>query len=214
METKKYIIEIPDNTAWLQWVKVSDKDGHVCFDFKDPEDLTPYTEPDLERVRKEAHEKCMDEAEMLAYKLYSPKIDEAYQRGLNDAWDAARKIVLSREDGGLFNYEERKAVFRCGNYMALKTFLAPEAIEKIRQYEQEQKEIKVGDEVQHRNHSGIKVIVLNKDDDAITAIAVTNVPFACKVGEMYINRDAKDWEKTGKHYEIAEVLRKLKEKES
>lgn len=65
METNKYIIEIPDNTAWIQWVKVSDKDGHVCFDFKDPEDLTPYIEPDLEQVRKEAYEegykKCLSE---------------------------------------------------------------------------------------------------------------------------------------------------------
>ena len=92
MDTKKYIIEIPDNTAWLQWVKVSDKDGHVCFDFKDPEDLTPYIEPDLYAVKKEVHDKCMSEAEDLAYKLYSPKIDEAYQRGLKDAWDAVRKI--------------------------------------------------------------------------------------------------------------------------
>lgn len=148
MDTKKYIIEIPDNTAWIQWVKVSDKDGHACFESKDPEDLTPYIEPDTEQVRKEVYDKCMNEADGLAYKLYSPKIDEAYQHGLNDAWDAARKIVLSREDGGLFSYEERKAMFGCGNYMALKTFLAPEAIEKIRQYKQEKaEEIKVGNEV-------------------------------------------------------------------
>ena len=162
MDTKRYIIEIPDNTAWLQWVKVSDKDGHVCFDFKDPEDLTPYTEPDLDAVNKEVHDKCMSEAEDLAYKLYSPKIDEAYQRGLNDAWDAARKIVLSREDGGLFAYEERKAVFGCGNYMALKKFLAQEAIDKIRQYEQKQEKIKVGDEV--INDEDIKGVTVDMDD--------------------------------------------------
>ena len=62
MDTKKYIIEIPDNTAWIQWVKVSDKDGHVCFDFKDPEDLTPYTEPDMEKVREEAYQKGYEDA--------------------------------------------------------------------------------------------------------------------------------------------------------
>ena len=61
MEIKKYIIEIPDNTAWIQWVKVSDKDGHVCFDFKDPEDLTPYTEPDFDAVRKEAYDKGFED---------------------------------------------------------------------------------------------------------------------------------------------------------
>ena len=210
METKKYIIEIPDNTAWLQWVKVSDKDGHVCFDFKDPEDLTLYTEPNLDAVRKEAYDKGYQDATVKIGSDEQAIAEKAYQKGLNDAWDAARKIVLSREDGGLFEYEARKSVFGCGNYMALKNYSASEAVKKIRQYEQEQEEIKVGDEVQHRNHSGIKVIVLYKDDDAITAIAVTNVPFACKVGEMYINRNAKYWEKTGKHYEIAEVLRKMR----
>ena len=197
METKKYIIEIPDNTAWLQWVKVSDKDGHVCFDFKDPEDLTPYTEPDLDAVKKEVHDKCMSEAEDLAYKLYSPKIDESYQRGLNDAWEAASKIVHLQWDGAWAGVDEVEKWFD--------TYTASEAIEKIRQHE----EIKVWDEVQHKSCNSIKIIVLNKESDVITGIAIEDVPFACKVGEMYINRDVKDWEKTGKHYEIAEVLKKM-----
>ena len=201
METKKYIIEIPDNTAWIQWVKVSDKDGHVCFDFKDPEDLTPYIEPDTEQVRKEVYDKCMNEADGLAYKLYSPKIDEAYQRGLNDAWDAARKIVLSREDGGLFGYEERKAVFGCGNYMALKTFLAPEAIKKIRQYEQEQKDFKVGDEV--INDEDIKGVTVDMDDYLLHVLDENGVI------QAWPREDAV---KTGRYFpEIAEVLRKMQE---
>ena len=222
METNKYIIEIPDNTAWLQWVKVSDKDGHVCFDFKDPEDLTPYIEPDLdavkkeayqqgykdgynkhdtekirkrgydkglddignalrlllfqysnytlqeifgydtaravvehfegseivarircyeggvkqdvETIRKEVHDKCMSEAEDLAYKLYSPKIDEAYQRGLNDAWDVAKKI--STMDS--FTRDEIFGLVITSNIIDENS--APEAIEKIRKYEQKQDE--------------------------------------------------------------------------
>jgi len=203
MDTKKYIIEIPDNTAWLQWVKVSDKDGHVCFDFKDPEDLTPYTEPDLDAVNKEVHDKCMSEAEDLAYKLYSPKIDEAYQRGLNDAWDAARKIVLSREDGGLFDYEERKAVLGCGNYMALKTFLAPEAIEKIRQYEQKQEKIKVGDEV--INDEDIKGVTVDMDDYLLHVLDENGVIQAWP---------REDVVKTGRHFpEIAEVIKTMQEEE-
>ena len=201
MDTKKYIIEIPDNTAWLQWVKVSDKDGHVCFDFKDPEDLTPYIEPDLYAVKKEVHDKCMSEAEDLAYKLYSPKIDEAYQRGLNDAWEAARKIVLSREDGGLFGYEERKAVFGCGNYMALKTFLAPEAIEKILQYEQEQKDFKVGDEV--ISDEDINGVTVDMDDYLLYVLDENGVIQAWP---------REDVVKTDRYFpEIAEVLRKMRE---
>lgn len=215
MDTKKYIIEIPDNTAWLQWVKVSDKDGHVCFDFKDPEDLTLYTEPNLDAVRKEAYDKGYQDATVKIGSDEQAIAEKAYQKGLNDAWDAARKILLSKEDGGLFEYDERKAVFGYGNYfLVLKKCSASEAIEKIRQHEKEQEEIKVWDEVQRKSCNSIKIIVLNKESDAITGIAIEDVPYVCKVGDMYINCDVKGWEKTGKHYEIAEVLRKLREKES
>jgi hypothetical protein len=124
METNKYIIEIPDNTAWIQWVKVSDKDGHVCFDFKDPEDLTPYIEPDLEQVRKEAYEE--------GYKLgyYS----DGYQRGLNDAWDVAKKISIMDSP----TRDEIFGLVITSNIIDENS--APEAIEKIRKYEQEQDE--------------------------------------------------------------------------
>jgi len=202
VDTKKYIIEIPDNTAWLQWVKVSDKDGHVCFDFKDPEDLTPYTELDLDAVRNEAYEKgvqdtkqhWVDAPRSCAYRL-------GYDNGLNDAWDAARKIVLSREDGGLFNYEERKAVFGCGNYMALKKFLAQEAIEKIRQYEQKQEKIKVGDEV--INDEDIKGVTVDIDDYLLHVLDENGVIQAWP---------REDVVKTGRYFpEIAEVLRKMRE---
>lgn len=204
MDTKKYIIEIPDNTAWLQWVKVSDKDGHVCFDFKDPEDLTLYTEPDLDAVRKEAYDKGYQDA---AVKIGSDEqkiAEKAYQRGLNDAWDAARKIVLSREAGGLFDYEERKAVFGCGNYMALKKFLAQEAIEKIRQYEQKQEKIKVGDEV--INDEDIKSVTVDMDDYLLHVLDENGVI------QAWPREDAV---KTGRYFpEIAEVIKKMREKES
>ena len=198
METKKYIIEIPDNTAWIQWVKVSDKDGHACFDFKDPEDLIPYTEPDLEQVRKEAYEE--------GYKLgyYS----DGYQRGLKDAWDAARKIVLSREDGGLFDYEERKAVFGCGNYMVLKEFFVSEVIEKIRQYEQKQKEIKIGDEVEGDEGGQRGVVIDSRFENSQVVVLTGNSKVYAWWSKCAIH-------KTGRHFpEIAEVLKKMQEKES
>ena len=202
MDTKKYIIEIPDNTAWLQWVKVSDKDGHVCFDFKDPEDLTLYTEPNLDAVRKEAYEKgvqdtkqyWVDAPRTCAYKL-------GYENGLNDAWDAARKIVLSREDGGLFEYEARKSVFGCGNYMALKNYSASEAIKKIRQYEQEQEDFKVGNEV--INDEDIRGATVDMDDYLLYVLDENGVIQAWP---------REDVVKTGRHFsEIAEVLRKMQE---
>ena len=138
----KYIIELPENTHWVQWILESTKDHHPYMDFKQVEDLTPYTEPDLEQVRKEAYDKCMDEAEMSAYKLYSPKIDEAYQKGLSDAWEAARKITGSVTDGSL-NYNELNVLFG-SKYpeSIINKYSASEAIKKIRRYEQKQEEEK------------------------------------------------------------------------
>ena len=196
METNKYIIEIPDNTAWLQWVKVSDKDGHVCFDFKDPEDLTLYTEPNLDAVKKEVHDKCMSEAEDLAYKLYSPKIDEAYQRGLNDAWDVAKKISIM----DLPIRDEIFGLVVTSNIIDENS--VPEVIEKIRKYEQEQDEIKVGNEVNGKGGRGIITKISNDGDHF-------NIMWENGSTGYYM---IEDFKKTGKHFpEIAEVLRKMQE---
>ena len=125
----KYVICIPDTKNE--------------FDFGT---VTPYIEPDLDAVRKEAYDKCINEAEDLAYKLYSPKIDEAYQRGLNDAWKAARKFMSEVMDAR-FRNNFMVEIFECDNAMgAMKVYSASECIEKIQQYEQkEEKPISVED---------------------------------------------------------------------
>lgn len=66
--------------------------------------------------------------------------EEAYQRGLSDAWEAARKIYLPVEYGGIpadalrqiFNNKSASGIF--------KKVSASEAVEKIRQYEQGKEE--------------------------------------------------------------------------
>lgn len=135
----KYIIEMEDKPFELlsEDGLTSEKLFRVkgfnslVFDWNGLNMLTLYTEPDLEQVRKEAYDKCMDEAEMSAYKLYSPKIDKAYQRGLSDAWDAARKIAKLDTD-------EQKRLFGCfGIYFVAHEYSASECIEKIRQYKLE-----------------------------------------------------------------------------
>jgi len=194
MDTKKYIIEIPDNTAWLQWVKVSDKDGHVCFDFKDPEDLTLYTEPDLDAVRNEAYEKgvqdtkqhWVDAPRSCAYKL-------GYENGLKAAWDAARKIVHLQWNGAWAGVDEVEKWFD--------TYTASEAIEKIRQYEQEQKKIKVGDEVEARTGKAVIIEVLRNGKTVryMYSNASTGVNDLCNLTL------------TGRYFpEIAEVFKKMK----
>lgn len=122
--------------------------------------------------------------------------------GVDLAWDAAKKIVLSTEDGGLFDYDVRKSVFGCGNYMALKKYSASEAVEKIRQYEQEQEKIKIGDEVKGKSSKGI--ITKISDNGNHFNVMWENGSIGCYMME--------DFKKTGRHFpEIAEVLKKMQE---
>ena len=124
---KKYIIEIPEDkiadfvgsTHFLMPYMMAGHIGH--HDTGLP--IKPYTEPDLEQVRKEGYEK-------------------EYYIGLNDAWEAVGKIYNMCSD-------VRHKIFKENLIRKiLSIYSASEAIEKIRQYEQGQKEIKVGDEVE------------------------------------------------------------------
>lgn len=188
VEKRKYIIELPENTHWIQWIMEGTKDHHPYMDYKQVEDLTPYTEPDLEQVKKD----------------YDAFYEHGYEQGLADAWDAVTKIAN-------IPYGEEEKVFGSSGWNFIKNHNASEAIEKIRQYEQEKEEIKVGNEVKSGDE---KYIVLQKYLNNIDELMV--VLFNRRDGEigtwhMY-NANGAIFEKTGRHFqEIAEVLRKMKE---
>lgn len=73
--------------------------------------------------------------------------DEIYNKGLNDAWNLTKKIVLLARDGGyswqelkdIFGYTDRESVFE--------TYTPQEALAKVKAYEEECNKIKVGDVV-------------------------------------------------------------------
>ena len=120
-----YIIEI--NDKYKQVVLLS-ADGELYC--KDVAGLMPYTEPDLEQIRKEAYEKGRKDVEtqFCSYDACKNRQEE-YQRGLADAWETART---------LWNTPNRKEIFGNTTFnTVLTTLTAQEAIEKIRQYEQE-----------------------------------------------------------------------------
>ena len=132
---KKYIIELED--------KMFHKTGEagavlwrakgfnsLVFDMTGIDKLTPYTEPNLEQVRKEAFKNGYDAA-CKDIDIKS-KINAAYRKGMEDAWEAART---------LWNTPNRKEIFGHTTFnTVLTTLTAQEAIEKIRQYEQEKEE--------------------------------------------------------------------------
>lgn len=122
--------------------------------------------------------------------------------GMDLAWETARKIACPRTHGG-FGAEINNVIFGVfDDAYILAEFSAPEAIEKIRKYEQEQDEIKVGNEVNGKGGRGIITKISNDDDHF-------NIMWENGSTGYYM---IEDFKKTGKHFpEIAEVLRKMQE---
>lgn len=90
----------------------------------------------------------VDKVENGGEEVTNEQIGEAYQRGLDDAWEAARKIghasqMLLKEMGFEFNSNEWS--YNPSWYVVM-NYAAAEAIEKIKAYEEKRKadgEIKV-----------------------------------------------------------------------
>ena len=109
----KYVIYIPDTKNE--------------FDFGT---VTPYIEPDLDAIRKEAYEKGLSDSKNQDTKDFADMYDSGYSEGLKDAWDAVRKI---RD----MTWKEQREVFGTDIYADIIVLSASECIEKIRRYEQE-----------------------------------------------------------------------------
>lgn len=135
--------------------------------------------------------------------------DTAYQRGLNDAWEAARKIIEMTDPPywGVFN-EYKDDLFG--------KISASEAIEKLKIYEEKQKvddEIKIGDEVESLYDD--RTIVEN----TIPWI-VTKIREGYKGKKSYYGIDAEGTlrnndfvRKTGRHFDIDKILKQMKVEE-
>ena len=172
--------------------------------------LTPYTEPDLEQVRKEAYEDGYKTAKVQCNIQAEKDLREVgerhYKKGLSDAWEAARKICGSVTDGGL-NHSTLNAIFGSRYSMSIMhRFTASEATEKIRQYAQKQKKIKVGDEVEN-TQTGVKFIVThiwfnNHGEKGVSGFNHNRSAFSTTIELV---------KKTGRHFpEIAAVLEKMR----
>ena len=141
---KKYIIELPekyilegDNGSKYLQIPVADSDRELIIRSTMP--LTPYTEPDTEAIEK-----------------------EAYQRGLDDAWEAAKKIV-SIPTAELHTMLDKAVYYDT----VFRDCTASECIEKIRAYEEKKKaeqEIKVGDWVQNGGVVGVVTYIEQTND--------------------------------------------------
>lgn len=168
------------------------------------ENLTPYTEPDLEQVKKEAYEQGRKDGKI---------------EGQAETWVCVKKIAFNPESVECVDDLVRMG-FDVGDGNGwseaieelFEKYTATQAIEKIQQYEQEKENIQVGNEVKSGDE---KYIVLQKYLNNIDELMV--VLFNRRNGEIdkwhLYNGNGVIFEKTGGHFpEIATVFAKMRKK--
>ena len=172
-----YIME----EAYLQGKKQGFRDGSI----------------DVKERVGEAYQKGYDEAKLI---YQNPNAEFDYQRGLDDAWVCARKIVTwpdrSLVKSDAFDLDPGENIFT--------KYSAYRAIEKLKAYEEQQKadEIKVGDEVTPKsNDSNWLGVVVGVDD--------TNAMVMTRDGYTAMYR-LEILKKTDKHFsQVAELLKAM-----
>ena len=153
----------------------------------------------IERAKADAFNKGM---------LYKEeKISEAYQRGLEDAWEAARKIadMWTRIDNdellAIFGITERIGYSTINSLFGKQT--ANEAMLNLEAYEEKQEaadKIEVGDEVEVLN-SGNKYLIAWFAGTSLCGFAHDGV--TCRL-------QPSDVRKTGRHFDIQSILEAMK----
>ena len=136
------------------------------------------------------------------------RVGGAYQKGLNDAWEAARKIagMWTRIDDdkllAIFGITERIGHSTIRAMFEKQT--ANEAMLELEAYEEKQKaddEIKVGDEVQHGDSTGIVCAV---GDLILSGLWTGDESF----GPFQWYKE--ECKKTGRHFDIDKILEEMR----
>ena len=184
----KYIIEIPDD---VQYVLLNGKADNKYYTA-----VRPIAE--LEELNSD-----------YINEHYGELQDEAYQAGMDKAWEIARRIRLNCEDGGIDGDGLHKMFGTANIYTIIKDNTASEAVAKIKAYDNvtHSDRIEVGDIVERYVDGKLdsKGIYLQEDGGYWRCLFDTGavlMTFAYPKGQF---------KKTGKHYDIASILEAMRE---
>ena len=157
---------------------------------------------DMQKKLDDAYQKGLEDGKK-AFDLLDAERDSEYQRGLNDAWDAARKIVVEECYGGL-SVPELIRIFRAGGpCTVLETYTAQEAIAKIKAHEAENGEIRVGDEVR-RISDGVKYVVVDPKNEFGRACGFS-------MNGIWYGERPDAIRKTGRRFDMESILKEMSE---
>lgn len=116
--------------------------------------MVPIDEFDRERF----YDKDNDDLDFLTDEEKIIIKNQAYQEGLDDAWECVRKIALT---GDGLSIDEREKIFGSPHRTDIfKNYTVTEAIAKIKEYEEEQQNIKSCDIKKFRAGD---IVILNRD---------------------------------------------------
>jgi preprotein translocase subunit YajC len=132
------------------------------------------------------------------YKEEQIPYSEAYNKGLNDVWELAKKLWCPTNYGGM-DIEEVIKIFDCDYFAISKLYTPQEALAKLEAYEKS-KEIKAGDVVESINTGRIGVITKVEENGKY-------VIFADGTSGMFAHDDIR---KTGRYIDITSVLEQLR----
>lgn len=202
----KYIIDIPDNVKKIVCLHLGNANAvwTTSNDLDDLEQLnSDYINEHFGDLQDTAYQKGINDGSLDV----KQRVEGAYQKGLDEAWKAARRISVIELNGGLAGKELMKIYGTMDIHKIYDDNTASEAIEKLKAYEEKQKaedKIKVGDEV---NWLG--------DCFVVTRIfQPRNMKEQCDGidddGCVYHDVLIKDLEKTGRHFDIQKILEGMK----
>lgn len=112
---KKYIIVLNPDCVEGEYLRIPARIAGEQQWLMTKAALTPYTEPDLEQIRKEAYEKGYEDGFVAGYlkaeKSGQSFYEDGYKRGLSEAWEACRIKVGDEVERILDGEVDSKAVF-------------------------------------------------------------------------------------------------------
>ena len=143
---------------------------------------------------------------------YSAAQTGEYQRGLEDAWEAALEIVTPDNMGGKYTSNELRTIFGVDfDYECLRKYKAAEVIRMLYDYEKKKEAVQaicVGDEV--------KLFVNTSDMEPLVVTAImpeNHEDLLCiTVRGKYTTVQSKQVVKTGRHFDqVSDLLKAMRE---
>ena len=187
-EKKKYIVEAGDDIQLITLTGVKDGSAITLTGVIDTlETAEKLEEEAYKRGHDTGYKKCLSEHEF----DMPCSICDDYERGLNDAWDAAKKLAMMDTETS----EDVTGYF--GLFRIMENLTPGEAISKLRAYEEEKNKIHVGDEVKGNSSPWV---VTHIYEDLLKGIDA--------VGDVRASR-MESIRKTGRHFDIEPILKEI-----